>query len=137
MSSTASTQTQQRITWSNIPDFVTCHRADAGGGYWTVRDRGLSIIATTELHVLQRWLHVSFALPLSTPTYAMTSFVRRHWFPPSIQSIMVFPPDPDYVNLHPHCLHLYACLTPAGDGLPRFNDLADLATHHPEAHDAA
>lgn len=83
---------------------------------------------TSGLHVLlsagpfagRWWLHVSCTAPGRVPYYAELCDVKALFVGRDRQALQVFPRAADHVNLHPYCLHLWACLEEDGDGLPAF-----------------
>lgn len=83
---------------------------------------GIRVIFSGEVHRGQRWIHCSLSRASRLPTYQDVQLVRLAFMTPHRQSIMVWPSVQSrrYVNLHPYCLHLYACEEDCGDGLPDF-----------------
>ncbi len=68
------------------------------------------------------WHHVSVARNDRDPTHAELMVVKR-LFVGDREAYQVYPPRSRYVNQHPHCLHLWACLTvPEGAVLPDFTE---------------
>lgn len=65
----------------------------------------------------RRWIHVSFSHPNRSPTWETTVLVKKA-FLGDRKALQVLPPEAEYVNIHPYCLHLWCCLD--GDGLPDF-----------------
>ena len=96
---------------------------------WRQRDRGidgaawvttwnLSIIATVSTERDGReWIHVSVAHPRRLPTWDELREIRDHVIGDR-EAYQVLPPRDRYVNVHPNCLHLFACLD--GPQLPDF-----------------
>lgn len=66
------------------------------------------------------WLHVSVSRAKYIPSYQDLADVKRVFVGEARQAVQVFPPRERHVNIHPYCLHLWACLEPEGDGLPDF-----------------
>lgn len=66
----------------------------------------------------KRWIHVSYSRPSKDPSWEDTCEVKRTFIGKDRKAISVMPAEAEYVNIHPHCLHLWACLD--GDGLPDF-----------------
>lgn len=88
-----------------------------GRHFW--RQDGLSVIVTGGLHSDGRkWLHFSVARPDRLPTWDDLKETKRLFLGPERKAIQVIPKDSQYVNIHPYCLHLFACLS--DDGLPDF-----------------
>jgi hypothetical protein len=69
------------------------------------------------------WVHVSFSRAKWDPTHADTCQVKRE-FLGDRYAYSVHPPEENYVNIHTHCLHLWA-LVDVGNGkvLPEFSDV--------------
>jgi len=70
---------------------------------------GLLVITTqdTEPDTGRSWLHVSFSRSDRMPTYDDLQLVREHFIGTDRLCLQVFPREEHYVNLHPHCLHLW------------------------------
>jgi len=66
------------------------------------------------------WLHVSVSRAKYIPSYQDLADVKRPFVTDSLQAVQIFPRRDRHVNIHPYCLHLWACLNPGGDGLPDF-----------------
>lgn len=58
----------------------------------------------------RRWLHASMSAPRRLPTYDELKLLKRVWIGPGLTAYQVFAPDAKHVNIHPNCLHLWACL---------------------------
>lgn len=80
----------------------------------------LKVIATDGQGVVVEdgggWEHVSVSLPDRCPTWEEMSFVKRLFWDAEDCVIQYHPPESDYVNNHPYCLHLWR---PTGIELPR------------------
>lgn len=96
---------------------------------WAHNKRHLSVGASLEVHDANTWIHVSISHRKHVPTYNDLMYLRRHWIGDR-KTIMVWPTEEYYVNMHPNCLHLYAPLYAHADPLPEFNDPARLATQY-------
>lgn len=81
---------------------------------------GRRVIVTVGQHAGQWWLHVSVSRAKYIPSYEDLADVKRTFVTDAYQAVQVFPRRERHVNIHPHCLHLWACLEPQGDGLPDF-----------------
>jgi len=68
------------------------------------------------------WLDVSIAHPGKTPSYLELAEVKEAFIGADRQAVLVFAKRTEHVNIHPRALHLWACLEPDGDGLPRFGE---------------
>lgn len=100
--------------WIEEPSLVPGAKAArrSSDGRWTV-------IAAIEEHNGSRWLHVSTARNDRLPTWAELRRVKDDWIGRYRKAIQVLPNEAEYVNQHPNCLHLFACVSDA-DWLPDF-----------------
>ena len=110
-----------RKRWNAVPPGWVLGEVRVDGAQWYNAKRRLSLIASIEIHNETQWVHVSLAHRRRIPTYHDIKYIRRHWIGLDRRTIMVFPTEEYHVNLHPNCLHLYACLDSEGDGLPEFS----------------
>ena len=69
------------------------------------------------------WIHVSYSRKSWTPTHEDTCKVRAA-FIGNRYAYAVFPPEEKYVNIHPHCLHLWARLDGAAV-TPEFSEVLE------------
>ena len=84
-----------------------------------MRADGMSVILSVErCDDGKRWLHVSCARPDRLVDWGDLAAVKRLFIGDHRRALQVLPPASEHVNVHPHCLHLWACLD--GDGLPDF-----------------
>lgn len=67
------------------------------------------------------WIHVSYSRKSWTPTHEDTAKVKRAFIGDDRYAYAVFPTTDKYVNIHPHCLHLWARLDGA-PVLPEFSE---------------
>lgn len=82
---------------------------------------GRRVVMTVGLHEGGRWwLHVSVSRAKYIPSYEDLADVKCVFVGDDVQAVQIFPRRERHVNIHPHCLHLWACLEPDGDGLPDF-----------------
>lgn len=51
------------------------------------------------------WDHVSVSLPTRCPSWEEMAFVKRLFFGEDEPAIQIYPPQSQYVNRHPYCLH--------------------------------
>lgn len=80
------------------------------GDGWICRqkDGGLRVIVDCEVKEDGReWVHVSYSRAKETPSHADTVRVKEA-FLKDRYAYAVFPPPDKYVNIHKHCLHLWA-----------------------------
>lgn len=66
----------------------------------------------------KRWLHVSCARPDRLPKWEELREVKNRFVGEERLALQVLPQKSRYVNLHPHCLHLWHCID--GDPIPDF-----------------
>jgi hypothetical protein len=71
--------------------------------------RSLKIIATDggDLIPHERWEHVSISIHNRPPNWQEMSFVKDLFWDETETVIQFHPPKSEYVNNHPHCLHLW------------------------------
>lgn len=68
------------------------------------------------------WIHVSCSAKSWTPTHEDMALVKRE-FIGDRYAYSVWPPESQYVNIHSHCLHLWARWTDDdGQVLPEFSE---------------
>ena len=53
-----------------------------------------------------RW-HLSISHPARLPSYEELKAARYKFLPDDIYVAQIFPPQSEFVNLHPYCIHLY------------------------------
>jgi hypothetical protein len=80
---------------------------DGNNGAFWIRslklERPLLVIASDGLG----WEHVSVSLPERTPTWEEMAFVKALFWDPEDAVMELHPPRSQYINNHPHCLHLW------------------------------
>ena len=59
------------------------------------------------------WDHVSVSMPKMTPTWNMMCFIKELFFEDDEVAIQYHPRKEDYIDYHPHCLHLWRIQTDA------------------------
>lgn len=67
------------------------------------------------------WLHVSYSRKKWLPSHDDTVMVKLAFIGSDRYAYMVFPPAQYYVNIHPHCLHLWSRVGGDGQVLPEFS----------------
>lgn len=67
----------------------------------------------------RRWLHASLSARTIDDAYDKLALLKRVWIGEGRTALQVFPPKAKHVNVHPNCLHLWACLD--GDVTPDFS----------------
>ena len=53
------------------------------------------------------WDHVSASFPSRTPTWEEMAEIKRMFFHPDECCVEYHPVESEYVNMHPHCLHIW------------------------------
>ncbi len=91
----------------------------AGQRAFSHRD-GRRVVVSVGMFDRSWWLHVSVSRAKYIPSYDDLADVKRTFVTDAYQAIQCFPRAVRHVNIHPYCLHLWACLDPQGDGLPDF-----------------
>ncbi|MGV8964558.1 MAG: DUF7694 domain-containing protein [Candidatus Saccharimonadaceae bacterium] len=51
-------------------------------------------------------VHISISHRHRHPTWNEIKAIKYHFYP-NLPMVMHFPPDPNYVNIHQNCFHLY------------------------------
>lgn len=82
-------------------------------------------IKTIEVRGGKPWIHVSISRDQRDPTYNDMAIAKHDLIGAGRKAIMVFAPQNEHVNIHKHCLHLFAALD-GDDGLPDFRNEAGL-----------
>lgn len=99
----------KRIPWEN----------DDAGYVYENRSGGLIVLFTAiREDDGRRWVHVSVSRRSRVPDYDDLCDVKRIFIGADRKAIQIFPARVEHVNVHPNCLHLWACLD--GDPLPDF-----------------
>lgn len=72
---------------------------------------GLRVIVTADFERDDRlWLHVSLSKKHKLPSWDDVREVKDLFIGKDRLAIQVLPPESEYVNCHPHTLHLWSCL---------------------------
>lgn len=79
---------------------------------------GLKVIAELESHDSDWWLHVSCSHAERIPRWDDVRLVKDTFVGRDNKAVMILPPESEYVNDHPHVLHMYYCVS--RDPLPDF-----------------
>ena len=53
------------------------------------------------------WEHVSVSTPGRCPNWSEMCFIKRLFWAPADVVMQLHPAESEYVNVHPHCLHLW------------------------------
>jgi hypothetical protein len=98
-----------------------------GDGYTCLQKTGgLRVIIDCEVKSDgKEWIHVSVSRKSWTPSHEDMALVKRD-FIGDLYAYSVWPPREVYVNIHNHCLHLWA-LADGSDGrvLPEFSEVIE------------
>lgn len=80
---------------------------------------GLRVIASIQTESDGNdWLHVSLSRRKRLPDWDDVKQVKDLFVGKERKAIQILPPESEYVNIHPNCLHLWCCLDK--DVLPDF-----------------
>lgn len=71
----------------------------------------------------KEWIHVSVSRKSWTPTHEDMAEAKHAFIGDDRYAYAIWPPSEKYVNIHPHCLHLWACLEGDGRMLPEFSEI--------------
>lgn len=71
---------------------------------------GLQVLASEDHIDGKRYVHLSLSLPDRLPSWYDVRLVKRDFIGPDKEAVQVLPPEEEYVNCHPYCLHLWHCL---------------------------
>lgn len=114
--------TVQALKQSPPLDFVrepSPYIESGGGGAWKRIGDELMVTMSESLESDGRtWIHVAFSRPTRLPSWSDMKRVKDAFIGKERRAISVLPRASEYVNIHPYCLHLFACLD--DDGLPDF-----------------
>lgn len=88
------------------------------GGYVYLRRDNMKLIFRVEQQSDGDWIHVSFSRRERIPSWQDVRHVKDHFIGRSRKAVIVLPPEDEYVNDHPYCLHLWSRVD--GDPLPDF-----------------
>lgn len=72
----------------------------------------------------KRWIHVSYSRQKRLPDYRDSCLVKSAFIGDDRLALALFPRSSEHVNVHPRCLHLWACLD--GDPTPDFRVLGQV-----------
>ena len=97
-----------------LPTILTANWRTVEG---SATDQPWALESSTGLFVLaditvkkdgKKWMHVSFSRRSGIPSYRDILMVKNT-FMRTLKAIQIFPPEDEHVNIHPNCLHLWAC----------------------------
>ena len=106
--------------WAAVPShWLEVSRGPNGSGYRHKIAVNLTVIFGVDYfpdgHL---WQHASIAWTDRMPTYDDLCKLKAEFIGGDRKAVMVLPAEPEHVNIHPYCLHLYCRLD--GDPLPDF-----------------
>lgn len=82
--------------------------------------KGYILIISGTVKEGKRWVHLSLSRGDRVPDWEELKAVKSRFLGDEALAIQVFPPKSQWVNVHPHCLHLWQCVD--GDPLPDFRE---------------
>lgn len=104
-----------------LPGSWEDHGRFGPGGHMYRRRDDLAVIETKfRWDDGREWLHVSMSYGDHLPSYEDMATVKRLFCGPDRRALQVFPAARQHINIHEYTLHLWCCISPAGDGLPDF-----------------
>lgn len=89
--------------WSEVQSHVFNAKTYVGAG----PNLGLAVILDETTIDGKEWRHLSVSRRSRTPNYEEVDRVRRTFLGEDAVTMHIWPPKAEYVNLHPHCLHLW------------------------------
>ena len=93
------------------PYWTDSSMGNNGVFYIPLRERTKRGMMLYHLKVLasdgEGWQHVSVSMPTRIPTWAEMCLVKKRFWGPNSAVMQLHPPESDYVNYHPFCLHLW------------------------------
>jgi hypothetical protein len=102
----ASTMRDKPAKWlEKFRDVNLSSAGDGNNGHFRIPcgDAVLSVIVSDGLG----WDHASVSLPDRTPTWAEMCYIKKAFFRGDECVMQLHPPEANYVNHHPFCLHLW------------------------------
>jgi len=101
-----------------LPADWACVERGADGAKFQSDDRLTVIMSAAVEQDGKRWLHVSCSRPTRLPSWDDLRRVKDLFVGRERTALQVVPPASRHINIHPNCLHLWACLD--GDVTPDF-----------------
>jgi hypothetical protein len=96
--------------WIDITARVIIPDTQFEGQHAFVHRDGRRVIGSVGQQDGRWWLHVSVSREKRIPSYEDLADVKRTFVGDQLQALQIFPRAERHVNLHPHCLHLWACV---------------------------
>lgn len=69
---------------------------------------GQTVIISLEEHAGRKWLHVSTAFQTRLPAWMELRAVKDLFIGRDREAMQALPPEKEWVNINPYCLHLWA-----------------------------
>lgn len=94
--------------------FITAETENDGmGGYYydSITNKRLNFIFSYQLG----WEHLSVSMPSKTPSWEQMCRMKDIFWNEEEACVQYHPKKEDYVNMHPHCLHIWK---PTDEALP-------------------
>lgn len=92
------------------PPWIELVRGEDGAAYRNSFTSVQVVVSAARERDGKRWLHVSVSRPRHLPTWDELKSVKELFVGKDRYAVQVLPPEAEYVNLHPRCLHIFACL---------------------------
>ncbi len=95
-----------------IPEIVLLHMPEHlhDTKAYIHRVSGMQIMIGMELHSdNMNWLHLSCSHPDRLPTWYELKHAKEDFIGKDKRAFQILPPEKEYVNTHPNCLHLWHC----------------------------
>jgi hypothetical protein len=92
-----------------IPSTWVCVGEFCGGEAYQ-NTHGLRVILMVEKHDDGNWRHLSVSMESNLPSWDDLHEVKRIFFGDDAFVVQIIPPESQYVNYHPYCLHLWQYL---------------------------
>lgn len=93
--------------------------------YYNTKRKLRVLLSIMQCGTTGEWIHLSYSHAKRTPNHDATALVKKLFIGDNREAIAVFPPKSSYVNIMPHCLHLWCPLDPRDKRWPRFEKFID------------
>ena len=81
------------------------------GAFRLIGPNGLLVVMSGGVDQENGWEHVSVSANKRPPTWDEMCFVKNIFWDEEEMVVQFHPPKSEYVNFHPHCLHLWRPIT--------------------------
>lgn len=93
---------------SMLADYKASGHQHAGIGCWEETSlRGIAVIASLDSTQHGTLLHLSISYPHRLPDWNDVKAFWKRFFPPDVDCALILPREGFYVNLMPHCHHIW------------------------------